>query len=113
MGVLILGERLRRLQWVALAIAAVAVVGLTVEYGRPPWVALVLAFSFGTYGLAKKQANVGAVESLTVRDDRAGAGRAAATWSGSARTGASHFARRRRRPRRCCWPRPAWSPRSR
>lgn len=66
MGVLVLGERLRRLQWVALGIATAAVLGLTVEYGRPPWVALVLAFSFGTYGLAKKKADVGAVESLTV-----------------------------------------------
>lgn len=66
MGVVVLGERLRNLQWVALGIAAVAVVGLTVEYGRPPWVALVLAFSFGSYGLAKKKANVGAIESLTV-----------------------------------------------
>jgi chloramphenicol-sensitive protein RarD len=66
MGVLILGERLRRLQWVAMAIAFVAVVVLTVDYGRPPWVALLLAFSFGTYGLAKKQAGVGAVESITL-----------------------------------------------
>ncbi|HLN76956.1 MAG TPA: EamA family transporter RarD [Nocardioidaceae bacterium] len=66
MGVVILGERLRTLQWVALGIAALAVIGLTIEYGRPPWVALVLAFSFGSYGLAKKKANVGAVESLTV-----------------------------------------------
>jgi chloramphenicol-sensitive protein RarD len=65
MGVVVLGERLRRLQWVALGIATAAVVGLTVEYGRPPWVALVLAFSFGSYGLAKKKANAGAVESLT------------------------------------------------
>ncbi|MGZ4458533.1 MAG: EamA family transporter RarD [Nocardioidaceae bacterium] len=66
MGVVILGERLRSLQWVAMAIAALAVVGLTVEYGRPPWIALVLAFSFACYGLAKKKANTGAVESLTV-----------------------------------------------
>jgi chloramphenicol-sensitive protein RarD len=66
MGVVVLGERLRRPQWIALGLAAVAVLGLTVEYGRPPWIALVLAFSFGTYGLAKKQANVGAVESLTL-----------------------------------------------
>jgi len=66
MGVLVLGERLRRLQWVAMGLATVAVVGITIEYGRPPWVALVLAFSFGTYGLAKKKANAGAVESLTV-----------------------------------------------
>ena len=66
MGVVVLGERLRTMQWVALGIAAVAVLGLTVEYGRPPWVALTLAFSFGFYGLAKKKANVGVVESLTV-----------------------------------------------
>jgi chloramphenicol-sensitive protein RarD len=66
MGVLVLGERLRRLQWVAMGIAFVAVVVLTIDYGRPPWVALVLAFSFGTYGLLKKQAGVGAVESITL-----------------------------------------------
>ena len=66
MGVLILGEQLRRLQWVAMAIALVAVVVLAVDYGRPPWIALLLAFSFGSYGLLKKQAGVGAVESITV-----------------------------------------------
>jgi chloramphenicol-sensitive protein RarD len=65
MGVVILRERLRPWQWAALAIASVAVLGLTVDYGHPPWVALTLAFSFGTYGLAKKQAGVEAVESLT------------------------------------------------
>jgi chloramphenicol-sensitive protein RarD len=65
MGVVILKETLRTWQWVAIGIAFVAVVGLAVEYGRPPWVSLVLAFSFGTYGLAKKQANTGAIESLT------------------------------------------------
>lgn len=66
MGVLVLGERLRRLQWVAMGMAFVAVVVLAIDYGRPPWVALVLAFSFGTYGLLKKQAGVGAVESITL-----------------------------------------------
>jgi chloramphenicol-sensitive protein RarD len=66
LGVLVLGERLRRAQWVALGIATVAVLGLTVEYGRPPWIALILAFSFGSYGLVKKKANAGAVESLVV-----------------------------------------------
>ena len=65
MGVLILGERLRRLQWAAMGLALVAVVVLTIDYGRPPWVALMLAFSFGTYGLLKKQAHVEAVESIT------------------------------------------------
>ena len=66
MGVLILGERLRPLQWAALLIASLAVVVLTVDYGRLPWIALVLAFSFGTYGLLKKTADVGALESLAV-----------------------------------------------
>ncbi|KRE95651.1 protein rarD [Nocardioides sp. Soil774] len=66
MGVAVLGERLRRLQWAAMGIALVAVVVLAVDYGRPPWIALLLAFSFGTYGLLKKQAGVGAVESITV-----------------------------------------------
>jgi chloramphenicol-sensitive protein RarD len=66
MGVVILGERLRPLQWAALGVASLAVVVLTVDYGRLPYIALVLAFSFGTYGLLKKTANVGAVESLAV-----------------------------------------------
>lgn len=66
MGVLLLGERLRPAQWTALGLAAVAVLVLTVENGRPPWIALVLAFSFGTYGLLKKTARVGTVEGLAV-----------------------------------------------
>ncbi len=65
LGVFVLGERLRTLQWCAIGIAAVAVVILTVDYGHPPWIALLLAGSFGTYGLAKKKAGVEAVESLT------------------------------------------------
>jgi chloramphenicol-sensitive protein RarD len=65
MGVFIVGERLRPWQWAAVGIASVAVIGLAIEYGHPPWIALALAFSFGTYGLAKKQAGVEAVESLT------------------------------------------------
>lgn len=66
LGVLVLGERLRPVQWGALAGAAVAVLVLSVENGRPPWLAIVLALSFGSYGLLKKTANVGAVESLAV-----------------------------------------------
>ncbi|MDQ6688690.1 MAG: EamA family transporter RarD [Actinomycetota bacterium] len=65
LGVVVLGEKLRRWQWIAVGIAALAVLGLAVEYGHPPWVSLVLAFSFGSYGLAKKQAGVEAIESLT------------------------------------------------
>ncbi len=65
MGVVLLKERLRPLQWVAMGVGFVAVSVLTWDYGRLPYVALILAFSFGTYGLAKKTANVGAVESLS------------------------------------------------
>ena len=65
-AVVVLGERLRPAQWAALSLAALAVALLTLDYGRPPWIALTLAFSFATYGLLKKKANVGAAESLTV-----------------------------------------------
>jgi chloramphenicol-sensitive protein RarD len=66
LGVLVLGETLRPAQWGAIGLAALAVVVLTVDYGRLPWVALLLAFSFGTYGLLKKKAGAGSVESLAV-----------------------------------------------
>jgi chloramphenicol-sensitive protein RarD len=66
LGVVVLRERMRALQWIALGIGTVAVLVLTLDYGRLPWLALVLAFSFGTYGLAKKQANAGAFESLAL-----------------------------------------------
>jgi chloramphenicol-sensitive protein RarD len=67
LGVLVLGEKLRRLQWFAVAVGAVAVVVLAVGTGRLPWIALVLAFSFGAYGLAKKQVggDVGALVGLS------------------------------------------------
>ena len=64
MGVFILGERLRRWQWVAMGVAALAVVVLTLDYGRLPWVAVVLALTFGSYGLCKKQAGAPAIESI-------------------------------------------------
>ena len=66
LGVLVLGERLRPLQWTAIGAAATAVLVLSVQGGHPPWIALVLAFSFGSYGLLKKTAAVGAVEGLAV-----------------------------------------------
>ncbi|MEP6599765.1 MAG: EamA family transporter RarD [Actinomycetota bacterium] len=66
LGVVLLHETLRRTQWVAVGIATVAIVVLTVDYGRLPWIALVLATSFGLYGYFKKRAIVGAVESLAV-----------------------------------------------
>ncbi|MET8567218.1 EamA family transporter RarD [Streptomyces sp. NPDC004783] len=64
MGVLLLKERLRPVQWAAVGTGFAAVVVLTVGYGRPPWISLVLAFSFATYGLVKKKVNLGGVESL-------------------------------------------------
>ncbi len=68
LGVLVLHERLRSLQWVAIGIGALAVVVLAVDYGRPPWIALTLAFSFGAYGLLKNRLGrgVGALTSLSV-----------------------------------------------
>ena len=65
-GVLLLGERMAPLQWVSVGLAVAAVVVLTVDYGRPPWIALILAASFATYGVMKKQVNGGAVETLTI-----------------------------------------------
>ncbi|MDX2340171.1 EamA family transporter RarD [Micrococcus sp. M4NT] len=55
LGVLFLGERLRRLQWVAVGIAVLAVAVMTAALGAVPWLALVLAFSFGLYGFVKKR----------------------------------------------------------
>jgi chloramphenicol-sensitive protein RarD len=66
LGVIVLRERLRPAQWAALGVATVAVVFLAVQAGRLPWIALVLAFSFGTYGLLKKTSQVGALEGLVV-----------------------------------------------
>lgn len=68
LGVLVLHERLRSLQWVAIGIGTLAVVVLAVDYGRPPWIALTLAFSFGAYGLLKNRLGrgVGALTSLSV-----------------------------------------------
>jgi chloramphenicol-sensitive protein RarD len=66
LGVVLLGERLRPAQWAAVAIGAVAVLVIAVDYGRPPWIALVLAVSFGLYGFFKKKAAVGAADSMLV-----------------------------------------------
>ncbi|MGQ7295349.1 EamA family transporter RarD [Quadrisphaera sp. KR29] len=55
LAVLLLRERLRPLQWAAVAVGVLAVVVITVDYGRPPWISLVLALSFGTYSLVKKR----------------------------------------------------------
>jgi chloramphenicol-sensitive protein RarD len=68
LGVLVLRERLNAVQWTAVGISIVAVVVLAVGYGQLPWIALVLAFSFGFYGLIKKRVGprVDAVSGLTL-----------------------------------------------
>jgi chloramphenicol-sensitive protein RarD len=65
-GVLLLREKMRPLQWVAVGIAAIGVTILTIDYGRLPWVAISLALSWGTYGLLKKKLDLGALEGLTI-----------------------------------------------
>ncbi len=66
LGYTVLHERLRRLQWVALALAAGGVLWLTVQAGQLPWIALALAGSFGLYGLLRKIATLGPLEGLTL-----------------------------------------------
>ncbi len=65
-GVVLLGERLSGAQWLALGIGTAAVIVLTVDYGRPPYIALVLAASFGSYGLVKKRLALPPAEGLFV-----------------------------------------------
>ncbi len=65
-GFAFLQERPRPVQWLAVAMAAAGVVWLTLQAGRLPWVALVLAATFGVYGLLRKVATLGALEGLTL-----------------------------------------------
>ena len=65
-GVIIFRERMRKLQWFAVIVAALGVIVLTVDYGRPPWIAIILALSWGSYGVVKKQLGIGALEGLTI-----------------------------------------------
>jgi chloramphenicol-sensitive protein RarD len=66
LGVFALHESLRRTQWTAVGIATLAIVVLTIDYGRLPWIALTLACSFASYGFLKKQVGAGAVETLAI-----------------------------------------------
>lgn len=65
LGVVVLGERLRGVQWFAVALAGGGVTWLTAEIGRVPWIALTLASSFGVYGLVRKMVPVGSFAGLT------------------------------------------------
>ncbi len=65
LGMVVFRERLRRLQWVAVAFAALGVVVLTIEAGLVPWIAFTLAGSFGLYGLVRKLSPLTSIEGLT------------------------------------------------
>ena len=65
-GVVLIREKLRPLQWVAVSIAAIGVLILTLDYGRLPWVGITLALSWGTYGLVKKKLGLGALDGLAL-----------------------------------------------
>ncbi|MES2901437.1 MAG: EamA family transporter RarD [Pseudomonadota bacterium] len=65
LGYLVLKERLRPVQWTAIALAGVGVAWLTWQAGHMPWIALLLAASFGAYGLMRKTAALGALEGLS------------------------------------------------
>lgn len=66
LGMLLLGERLRRIQWLAVGLATVGVAQQVWQVGSLPWVSLALALSFGAYGLIRKQAPVKALPGLVV-----------------------------------------------
>jgi chloramphenicol-sensitive protein RarD len=66
LGILVLKERLNRMQWVAVSIATAGVAYLTFETGRVPWVAFAVAASFGVYGLIRKMAKVEALPGLAI-----------------------------------------------
>jgi chloramphenicol-sensitive protein RarD len=66
LGVLVLKEKLRRAQWVAIAAAACGVLWLTWSAGQVPWIALILGISFGAYGLLRKTAALAALEGLSL-----------------------------------------------
>lgn len=64
LGVMVLSERLNRIQWTAVSIAAAGVAYLTWSAGQPPWIALALALTFGLYGLVRKMMQVEALPGL-------------------------------------------------
>ena len=89
LGTLLLGERLTRPQWVAVALAAIGVALLAGGALTTLWISLTLAFSFGTYGLVRKQVPVGALPGLTIEAALLLVPSAAAAWWYGANFGSS------------------------
>lgn len=65
-GVIVIRERMRRMQWTAVVLAAIGVIALTIQFGSLPWIALTLAVSWSSYSLLKKSLNLGALEGLSI-----------------------------------------------
>jgi chloramphenicol-sensitive protein RarD len=66
LGRWVLHERLRRVQWIAIACAATGVAVMIAQLGQPPWIALALAGTWGAYGLLRKKSPLGSLTGLTV-----------------------------------------------
>lgn len=66
LGVVVLGEHMRRLQWIAVGLATIGVAVLAIDLGTLPWVSLALAGTFGFYGLIRKTSTVGSLDGLTL-----------------------------------------------
>ena len=66
LGIFVFKEELRKIQWVAFIVAAIGVVILTIDYGRPPWISFVLAFSWSSYSFVKKKINLGSLQGLAI-----------------------------------------------
>jgi chloramphenicol-sensitive protein RarD len=66
LGIFVFKEELRKIQWVAFIVAAIGVIILTIDYGRPPWISFVLAFSWSSYSFVKKKINLGSLQGLAI-----------------------------------------------
>jgi chloramphenicol-sensitive protein RarD len=66
LGIFVFKEEMRKIQWVAFIVAAVGVIILTIDYGRPPWISFVLAFSWSSYSFVKKKINLGSLQGLAI-----------------------------------------------
>ena len=66
LGIFVFKEELRKIQWVAFIVSAIGVIILTIDYGRPPWISFVLAFSWSSYSFVKKKINLGSLQGLAI-----------------------------------------------
>ena len=91
LGTVLLGERLTRLQWLAVALAAIGVAILSAGALTTLWISVTLAFSFGTYGVLRKQVAVGSLPGLTIESLQLFAPAALLCWWYAAQPAGSSF----------------------